>query len=88
MKYLERVAFVVLFVPMAIISGVSFVLAVTAVIPMLVFRFLTEGPGQADKFLDWWMNQVGDKFLLKAPFVVWLESIQRRTPKRTDGTEA
>ena len=81
MKYLERVAFVVLFVPLALISGVAWILSLIAIIPGLVIRFLTEGPTPADKYLDWCMDKAGERFLLKAPVFVWLESIQRRTGK-------
>ena len=87
MKYLERVAFVVLFVPLALIASITFVLSLVAVVPGLVFRFLTRGPGPADQYLDWWTDSVCGRVLLKAPVFVWLQSIQRRTLKRTDGTE-
>ena len=78
MKYLEPVAFVVLFVPLALISAIAFVLAATGVIAGFVFRFLTEGAEPADKYLDRWMDQVSEHVVFKAPVFVWRESIQRR----------
>ena len=88
MKYLERAAFVILFVPLALIASITFVLSLVAVVPGLVYLFLTRGPESADKFLDWWTDSVSGRVLLRAPVFVWLQSIQRRNLKRTDGHEA